>query len=703
MNPSPERAEFVRRWTREIIRTSYVPLARSDIESFLAGHLDALLSAPDTDAVAAAAGELGERLVRVHFTNPAALERTLWMLGDQLPEPLDGQPTGPVRSPLVLGSVAAGYAGQLREQTLDEQEVIKRAVLQARDSAEEALRASEARFRAVFTSSALGIAIVALDGTVEEVNSPLERIFESVCEAVVGRRVFDLVDRKWLPELAENVAALAAGDVDRFQAETRCSGPDGAHIWTRLSASLVRDSDGEPDYQVVLYEDITQRHMLEEQFRRQATLDPLTGLANRTQLKTTLDQALDPTHPGRRVGLCYFDLDGFKAINDSLGHPIGDELLRAVAQRLQVMVLAEDGLAARMGGDEFVVLLKDSRGAARLVELVEQLLAAITEPVSIRGHQLTASASVGVVETAVTDTGPDELLSDADITLYRAKNDGRAQWALFDPEHNAAARRRFRLSASMPSALDDEELYIEYRPVEYVGSGNLVGVEAHVRWDHPELGELDAADFLELAEETGMITRLGIWALERVCAHAAHWRERFGDRSPVAAVGLSARQLHDPELVGDMRRILRETGLPADKLVIGVPEAALFDQHGDPVDALEIFDEMGLRLAVYDFGRDTREAARLRSLPLRAVRLSGGFLDSFAAPDGPDPLDEHLVRSLVGTAELLGLPVIANSVHTKQQANRLHRLGVHGVVGPCTGGLASAMEIEAAIIDSGLR
>ncbi|GAA3361054.1 putative bifunctional diguanylate cyclase/phosphodiesterase [Saccharopolyspora gregorii] len=700
--PGAERAALVRRWTREIIRTSYVPMARADIEDFLLERLDALLDAAgEADRLLEAAAELGARLVRIHFTGPAALDRTLRVLGSGLPE-LRSARFGRGDLVPVLSAVAAAYAGQLREQTLDEQEVIKRAVLQARDAAEEALRASEASFRAVFTSSALGIAIVTLDGIIEEVNSPMEGIFEPVCQDLVGRSVFDLADPDWVDDLVENVESLSVGEVDRFQSETRLSGADGAHIWTQVSASLVRDSHGTPDYQVLLYEDITHRHMLQEQFRRQATHDPLTGLANRTLLKTTLDAALEPAYPGRRVGLCYFDLDGFKAINDSLGHPVGDELLRAMAQRLNALATLESGLAARMGGDEFVVLVPDSQGAARLVEIVEHMLSEVTRPVSVCGHLLTASASVGVVETAVAATGPDELLQDADITLYRAKNEGRAQWALFDPEHNAAAKERFHLSAAMPSALHEHELYVEYEPVLWWDDASLVGVRAHLRWDHPEFGELDAEDFLGLAEETGLITRLGTWMLEQVCAHAVHWQERFGDRGPVAAVDLSARQLRDPELVGDMRRILADSGLPASKLIIGVPEAALFDQYGDPIDALEIFAEMGLTLGVHDFGHDHREVARLRGLPLCAVRLTGGYLDSFAAPDGADPLDEHLVSSLVGSAQLLGLAVVGSGVRTIEQANRLRKLGVQGVIGPCAGGLASAMEIEAMIAEGDL-
>ncbi|GAA0521891.1 GGDEF domain-containing protein [Saccharopolyspora subtropica] len=687
-----DRLEFAQRWKREIVHTSYVPLARADIVQHLADCVDRLIGELTGASPPGAALDVGAELVQIHFTNPEVLSRTLRLFAADLPALVPGLRRD--RLFTALGDLAAGFAGRLREQTFDEQEVIKQAVLHARDAAEEALRASEARFRAVFTASALGIAVVTRDGVIEEVNAAMTRIFRRAEADLVGAAVFELVDDEWLDALTDVVTELAAGDAGHGFLETRFTASDGAHVWTRLSASLVRDAGGEPGYLVLLYEDITDRHMLQEQFRRQATHDPLTGLANRTQLQTSLDEALERTHPGRRVGLCYFDLDGFKAVNDSLGHPIGDRLLRQVAQRLEVVTQDEGALAARMGGDEFVVLVPDSQGATAVVDLVERLLREITRPVLIGSHELSASASVGIVEREVDGTDADALLRDADITLYRAKRDGRAQWVLFDPERNAAARHRFWLSAALPAALDQNELFVEYEPVQRLETGKLVAVCANVRWDHEEFGELGADRFVEVAEETGLITRLGSWVLEQVCRHAARWAERLGDDAPVAAVNLSVRHCRDPELVADVQGILRRTGLPPRSLALCLPERALFDHQGDPVDTLEIFAEMGIRLVVYEFGGDYRGVGRLRHLPLSGIRIDGPHLDRLAEPTDPDPLDEHLVRCAVGAAQLMDFPVIAGGVRTELQARRLREFGVSLVQGPYAGELASALEIE---------
>jgi diguanylate cyclase (GGDEF)-like protein len=396
--------------------------------------------------------------------------------------------------------------------------------------------------------------------------------------------------------------------------------------------------------------------------------------------------------------VCYFDLDGFKAINDSLGHAAGDDLLRVVARRLQQVAGAEGATAVRIGGDEFVVLVQDSPGTAAVVDFVEQALAEITRPVRIGGHELAAEASAGIVERPVAGIDADELLRDADLTLYRAKHEGGGgQWALYDSERTAALRQRSTLSAALPAALQHNELFVEYEPIVWLQTAQLVAVEATVRWDHPDLGELDANRFLGPAANSGLSTRLGSWLLERVCEHAQRWTQRFGSAAPIPCVDLAPRHFRDPELVSDLQRILRDTGLPADWLVLGVPEAALFDQHDHPVDTLEIFTEMGLRLGVHDFGRGNTHLPRLRNLPIQAVKISGDCLGSFAEPSGPDPLDEHFVAGLVGSAHLLGLFVIADGVHTERQATRLQQIGVHGAKGDYAGGLISAMEVDAAI------
>lgn len=683
-----DRMELATRWRREIQHTSYVPLPPAEIDNRLADFASTIIEVLEGRAALERARQVGQDLVRTRFTNSEVLSRTLRLFAERLLDLVPGASVQQVSA--VLGELATGFACQLREQSLQEQEALKQAVLRARDEAEQALRASEARSRAVFNSSPLGIAIVNLDGVIEETNLAMREIFNCPESKLIGASIYDLVDEQWRDQLRRSEADLLAGRVPRFHVQTCSTAPDGGQVWTQLSASLVCASDGAPEYQVLLYEDITQRHMLQEQFRRQATRDPLTGLANRTLLQTKLEEALQPLYPGRRVGLCYFGLDGFKAINDSAGHSAGDKLLRAVAQRMENCCTDPGNLVARLGGDEFLVLVADSNGAGQLIELVETIRREITQPVRVDGHELRVLSSVGVLEREVAGATPEALLRDVDITLYRAKRDGRAQWGLFDPEDNAHDRKRFQLSAALPAALDQDELFVEYEPVVRLRDHKVVAATAVVRWDHPELGELPEEEFLALAEETGLIVRLGNWVLERACQHASQWRE---EGFPQVVVSLTPRHTRDPDLVASVQEVLRSTGLPPSSLVLSLPEEALFDQHGDPSDILDIFTGMGIRLFVYEFGSEYSRVPRLRGLPLAGVRIDGPHVANFEHPEGPDPLNRYLVQAAVGAAELMELPVLATGVRTRVQAERLHQLGVELVQGEYSGGVVSASEM----------
>lgn len=702
---------FAGRWADAVIRTSYVPMGRVELTGFLADGARELIAAlREPRFRPARVAQVARSMVAVHLVAPEALRLSLELIADELTDvALDtggsarNRPADPtrIRQRLVelMAAFATGFTDAVKQRVLAEQGVIQQAVLNARDAAEEAVRASEARFRAVFTSSALGIAIVGLDGRIEDANESMATIFRTTREDLVDRSMFELADSDWSPKLRKVVGELIEEKRQDYAVDVRFTVPDETQVWTQVCGSLVHDGKGIPEYQVVLYGDITNRCLLEQQLHRQATRDPLTGLANRTLLHSKLEEALTPTRPNRRVGICYLDLDGFKAINDSLGHPIGDELLCDVARRIDRLADEYNARAARMGGDEFVVLLADTEGAAGVVELVQRLIREIESPVRIGGHELVASASVGVVERPIAGTDGPELLRDADVTLYRAKAEGKAQWVLFDAARNEVARRRFRLSAGMPAALDSHEFFVEYLPIRRIGDGGLVAAQAEPRWDHPEFGELTAAQFLEMAEETGVIIRLGDWLLRRACEHAVRWVNDLGENAPAVAVNLSARHFADPDLVGDLKRILADTGLSPSRLRLGIPESALFDEDGDPVDTIDILHEIGVGLAVRDFGFDFTGSAKLRGLPIEAVGIGGNHVDGLGRADSADPLREHLVRSLVDAARLLNVSVVAGGVHTAEQAGLLATMGVHAVRGDYAGPAAAAMEIELMLAD----
>ena len=517
---------------------------------------------------------------------------------------------GPEVTPAVhalTGALAAGYAATLRDRTLDEQEAIRRAVLVARQHTEQALHASEARFRAMFHEAAIGIGLGDMKGRILEVNPAMTRMFGHTADEFRALTVGELAHPDDAPAVWRLYERLLRGELDNFRLEKRFFRRDGEVIVGHLTLSLVRDEEGKPSYQLAMLEDVSERHRLQQHLTYQAYHDPLTTLANRARFTERLERVFADAgpHSTRRVGVCYLDLDGFKTINDSLGHHVGDLMLQEVARRLGACA-GEGELVARTGGDEFVVLVEDSQGVDRLVGLADRVLAALAPPLRLAGQELAVGASIGVVEQAVTDTTASELMRAADITLYTAKAEGRGRWAVHDPDRDEAETARFTLSAALPMAVAHDEFFVLYQPLVSLSDHRVRGVEALVRWQHPRLGVLSPALFIGPAEETGVIVPLGRSVLETACRDARDWHAEFGSAAPFVSVNVAPRQLHEPGLVAEVAALLDRTGLPPDRLQVELTERALTTDEGAPA--------QGPRRAARDGRPDRRRRLRHRLL-----------------------------------------------------------------------------------------
>ncbi|HEY0640712.1 MAG TPA: EAL domain-containing protein [Pseudonocardiaceae bacterium] len=693
------REGFTHGWAKAVAGLSYLPVGVDEARRQLTPITEELLAALRSEPFTAAPGHrLGERLVHLNFTDTAALRASLEWFGAPLLElaAADGldlvdRETLGARLADLRAAFAAGYADGLRDRTRAEQETISRAVLMARDHAEQALRSSEARFRAVFETSAIGIGIGDLKGRVTDANSALLDMLGVPLAELRGRSITEFVH----PDDVASVRRaqrelLTGGNGDHVRLDRRFYREHGQVLWTHLTLSLIRDDHGAPRYQVAMLEDDTERHLLQTRLRYQALHDPLTGLPNRALFLERMEQAFAAAPVDGRIGLCYLDLDGFKVINDSLGHHLGDQLLRAVGTRLDRCVSGPNRLVARMGGDEFVILVERTGNTDEVVAVADRVLAALVEPIRIGGHELAITGSIGVVERAVDGTVPAELMRDADITLYWAKGEGKGRWALFDPDRTAREVARFTLSTTMPAALERGEFRLDYQPLVRLRDGVVVGVEALIRWHHPELGTLAPNEFIALAEETGTIVPLGRWVLTEACRQAREWYDLLGDRAPFVSVNLAVRQLGDPGLVDDVRRILDEAGLAPGRLQLELTESAVMTQVDEALGALRALADMGVRIAIDDFGTGYSNLAYLRRLPVHELKIAGSFVEglrddvpadggeSCAGTSGaarPDPVDQQIVAALVSLAHTLRLTVTAEGVETSAQAYKLRALG----------------------------
>ncbi|MEU5403536.1 EAL domain-containing protein [Streptomyces sp. NPDC005963] len=677
---------FATIWSRAVFPVTATSLTRPEIEQHLlplARRLSDSLHSRTFDARAVQG--IGAALIEAHCTDPEALSRTLGVIdaylvlycgdpGIEGPGAEQAAEDSRARCARLQHALAAGYAHGLRERTLAEQESIARSSLAARNAAVSALHATETRLRAVFEGAAIGIAIADLEGNILEVNETLTRMFGGLEHHVRGKKVTEWSHPEDRPHVWQLYRELVRGEREHFRVEKPFFRNDGTVLWTNLTVSLLRDPDGRPQYQLALLEDTTERRLLHLRLRYEATHDALTGLPNRTLFFERLEKALS-AGDGSRFGLCYLDLDGFKAVNDSLGHATGDRLLVEVADRLQSCATAPGEMVARLGGDEFVALTTGPDTEHEVDELAARILSALASPIRVDGREFTVRGSIGIVEGPAGERTTAEVLRSADITMYRAKSAGGNRYETADPEADARAITRHGLTTALPAALERGEFFIEYQPLVDMCDGKVHGAEALVRWCHPQHGVLGPDQFIPLAEHTGLIIPLGRWVLQEAVRQARYWQEHHADLGPVRInVNLSPTQLQHPGLVNETVAVLEGSGLAPGSLCLEVTESALIGADEGLLKPLRQLAELGVDIALDDFGTGYSNLANLRRLPVSVLKLDRSFTKGMQHLP-VDPVDLKIVEGIVSLAHSLELAVTVEGVETGAQADQLRELG----------------------------
>jgi diguanylate cyclase (GGDEF)-like protein/PAS domain S-box-containing protein len=528
----------------------------------------------------------------------------------------------------------------------------------------------EARYASLIANASDVILIVGDDHAVRFASPAFERTFGRTAEDASGRSLFELWggdDSALLRRFIAEVAATPSGAVGPI--ELRLERGTRRYTLEAVGSNLTRD----PAVKglALNLRDISERKALEERLREQAYRDPLTGLANRNLFRDRVGHAVTLARRGqRRVAVMFLDLDNFKNVNDTLGHDAGDRLLQAVANRL-VRAMRTTDTVARLAGDEFAVLLEGVDTVADLDRPAAALVEALAQPIVLGDSEMRVSSSIGVALWAP-GAAADELLSNADIAMYQAKAAGKGRYVVFEPRMQEALLERLRLEAEIERALANGELFLHYQPVVTLDTRRLLGAEALLRWRHPARDLLMPKDFIQVAEESGHVIELGRWVLQQACADWQRWRGETGAAPGLQlAVNVSGRHLQQGDLVGDVDRALRDSGLEPGCLILELTESTFMHNTEANLERLHDLKNLGVRLAIDDFGIGYSSLAYLHRFPIDILKIDRSFVSRIVA-DGEGP---ELARAVVMLGQTLGLETIAEGIESDKQAAALLSLG----------------------------
>jgi diguanylate cyclase (GGDEF)-like protein/PAS domain S-box-containing protein len=521
-------------------------------------------------------------------------------------------------------------------------------------------RTSEELFRGTFDHAPIGMAIVSGEGKFTRVNPAFSRTTGYSVDDLVGMAMRELV-----PPDARSEYASTWAERDKGELERRFMRRDGSIGWGLWQRTTISDN-----VFLVQCVDISGRKRAEEELAIQARHDELTGLPNRATFADVVRQRMADAAPGHQVAVLFLDLDDFKVINDSLGHSAGDRLLAETARRLERALRKGDALA-RFGGDEFTICLADITDESHALRVTDRLLAELGPPFVLDGERRYLTASVGITLTDDPSVDVEHLLRDADAAMYQAKDQGKARCEVFDASMRSHAVERLELETHLRGALEREELRLVYQPKVDLASERIVGVEALLRWDHPEHGVIPPLKFIPIAEHSGLIVPIGAWVVREACRQAARWHKEFGRDDLLIAVNLSPRQLGAIGLIDSVRHALNESGLHPSALCLEITESALMSDVAAAAETLGELKDLGVRVAVDDFGVGHASLKQLKQLlPVDLLKIDKSFVDGLTS----DVEDRAIIEAVIILARSLGLETVAEGVEHADQADALREL-----------------------------
>lgn len=539
-----------------------------------------------------------------------------------------------------------------------------------RGQAAQAVAEAEARYQSIFHNAVEGIFQTTPSGRYLDANPALARIYGYAGTAELMGGITDISRQLYVDPARRDAFVRLMQEHDAVEGfESQIIRKDGVRVWISECVRAVRDPEGTLLYYEGTVIDITQRKEAEEQLRHDASHDKLTGLPNRAFFMRRTEETLQDTASGLPCALLFIDFDRFKLINDSLGHLVGDQFLVAASRRLASAVRPGD-VVARLGGDEFAILLPGVRSLAVATDVADRVQGVLQKAYELGGRRLFVTASVGIALGDSSYSRAEDLLRDADVAMYRAKEQGCARRELFDAGMRESALEQLQVETDLRLAVERQQLVLHYQPLVELETGRTVAFEALVRWNHPVRGLLYPADFIPVAEETGIILELGAWVVEAACRQARLWQTQYGDTPPVS-VNISSRQLIQPEFADWVGLTLDATGLSGERLKIEITETVLMEDSAGVARTLDSLRARGVRICLDDFGTGFSSLSYLQRFPIDQLKIDRAFV----ARIGADDANGAILKAIVNLAHTLGMEAVAEGVETPEQAEALRRLG----------------------------